>query len=147
MTWQLREAKQKFSQLIKQAVAEGPQAVTRQGKTVVIIVSAEDFRRLTGGKRDFTDFLLSGPDVSALEIERTAERPPNEQGHPAPGPLSDPTGKSHVPTENPLGWDVKLLPVSYLPNTFPMALSILSTAFLISPSVWARETKQRMAGM
>lgn len=75
MPWQLQEAKQKFSQLVKQALAEGPQTVTRHGETVVVVVSADDFQRLAGGKRDFTDFLLSGPDFSALDIQRSTDRP------------------------------------------------------------------------
>ncbi|MDO8692414.1 MAG: type II toxin-antitoxin system Phd/YefM family antitoxin [Dehalococcoidia bacterium] len=74
MPWQLQEARQKFSQLVKRALAEGPQAVTRHGETVVVVVSAEDFQRLAGDKRDFADFLLSGPDLSAIEIERSTDR-------------------------------------------------------------------------
>ena len=75
MPWQLQEAKQKFSQLVKRALAEGPQAVTRHGETVVVVVSAEDFRRLAGGKKDFADFLLSAPDLSQLEIVRATDQP------------------------------------------------------------------------
>ncbi|TAK31347.1 MAG: type II toxin-antitoxin system Phd/YefM family antitoxin [Chloroflexota bacterium] len=75
MPWQLQEAKQKFSQLVQRALTEGPQAVTRHGETVVVVVSADDYRRLTGGKLDFTDFLLSAPDLSALDLERAGDYP------------------------------------------------------------------------
>ena len=75
MPWQLQAAKQKFSQLVQRALDEGPQAVTRHGETVVVVVSADEFRRLTGGKPDFTDFLLAGPDLSVLDLERAADRP------------------------------------------------------------------------
>ena len=70
MPWQLQEARRKFSRLVQLALDEGPQAVTRHGETVVVVVSAEDFQRLTGSKPDFTDFLLSGPDLGALDFER-----------------------------------------------------------------------------
>ncbi|MBI2863147.1 MAG: type II toxin-antitoxin system Phd/YefM family antitoxin [Chloroflexi bacterium] len=73
MPWQLQEAKQKFSQLVKQAISEGPQAVTRHGETVVVVMSAGDYRRLTGGKPDFTEFLLTGPDLSSLDIQRLGD--------------------------------------------------------------------------
>ena len=77
MPWQLQEAKQKFSQLVRRALDEGPQIVTRHCEEVVVVLSAKEFRRLTGSTLDFKDFLLSGPDLSALEIERTRE-PPRE---------------------------------------------------------------------
>ena len=48
MAWQVQEAKQKFSQLVQRALEEGPQVVTRRGEEVVVVLSAEEFRRLTG---------------------------------------------------------------------------------------------------
>ncbi len=75
MAWQLQEAKQKFSQLVKRALNEGPQVVTRHGEAVVVVVSAEEYRRLTGSKPDFKDFLLSGPDLSVLEMSRSPDGP------------------------------------------------------------------------
>jgi prevent-host-death family protein len=74
VAWQLQEAKQKFSQLVQQALDEGPQVVTRHGEAVVVVVSADEYQRLTGSKRDFRDFLLNGPDLSALDLSRTTER-------------------------------------------------------------------------
>ena len=74
MVWQLQEAKQKLSQLIKQAQDEGPQVVTRHGEEVAVVVSAEAYRKLSGSKEDFKSFLTSGPDLSTLEIERSDER-------------------------------------------------------------------------
>jgi len=75
MGWQVQEAKQRFSELVRRAQDEGPQVVTRHGREVVVIVAADEFRRLTGNKPDFKMFLLSGPDLSALELERTTELP------------------------------------------------------------------------
>ena len=43
MTWQLQEAKQRFSELVRCALQEGPQVVTRRGEEVVIVVGAEEF--------------------------------------------------------------------------------------------------------
>jgi antitoxin Phd len=37
-TWQLQEAKNRFSELVDLSIAEGPQIVTRHGKPVVQIV-------------------------------------------------------------------------------------------------------------
>lgn len=75
MRWQLQEAKQKFSQLVRRALDEGPQVVTRHGEEVVVVISAKEFRRLTGSVPDFKAFLLSGPDLSLLTLERTRDLP------------------------------------------------------------------------
>jgi len=70
MRWQLQEAKQKFSELVRRAVDEGPQVVTRRGQDVVVVVSTTEFQRLIGSVPDFKDFLLSLPDLEGFEIRR-----------------------------------------------------------------------------
>lgn len=62
MAWQLQEAKAKFSELVQRAMEEGPQAVTRHGKDVVVVISAEEFARLQKGTPDLRETLMSGPD-------------------------------------------------------------------------------------
>ncbi len=71
MAWQLQEAKQKFSELVQRAMTEGPQAVTRRGEKVVVVVAAREFDRLSGATVDFRDFLLSMPDLGDFEVERS----------------------------------------------------------------------------
>ena len=75
MSWQLQEAKQKFSELVRRTVEEGPQTVTRHGEEVVVVVSAEEFQRLTGNKPDFKEFLMSAPEGLELIVPG---RPPND---------------------------------------------------------------------
>ena len=75
MSWQLQEAKQRFSEVVRRALDEGPQVVTRHGEEAVIVVSAREYRCLAGGAPDFRDFLLGGPDLSALDLERAGELP------------------------------------------------------------------------
>ncbi len=72
MSWQLQEAKQKFSELVDRALADGPQVVTRRGAEAVVVVPAEEYNRLTGRARDFKDFLLSAPGLDVLDIRRDA---------------------------------------------------------------------------
>lgn len=45
-TWQLQTAKARFSELVRRALTEGPQTVTRQGKAEVVVVPADYFKRL-----------------------------------------------------------------------------------------------------
>ncbi len=75
MPWQPQEAKQRFSQVVQRALDEGPQVVTRHGEAVVVIVSAKEYRRLTGAKPDLAEFLRSGPDLSRLDLERQRDLP------------------------------------------------------------------------
>lgn len=46
-SWQLQNAKARFSELFRRARTQGPQWVTRQGKEAVVVLPAEDFERLT----------------------------------------------------------------------------------------------------
>ena len=68
--WQVQEAKQRFSELVRRAEDEGPQVVTRHGEAVVVVMAAGEFRRLQGEVPDFKEFLFAAPDFDALEITR-----------------------------------------------------------------------------
>ncbi len=48
--WPLQDAKARFSELVRRARSEGPQLVTVHGRDQVVIVSAEEFRRLKGDR-------------------------------------------------------------------------------------------------
>ena len=74
MSWQLQEAKQRFSELVRRALDEGPQVVTRRGEEAVVVVSAREFRRLAGGVPNFKAFLLAAPDLEALGLRRKGDR-------------------------------------------------------------------------
>ena len=75
-SWQVQEAKQRFSELVQRALDDGPQVVTRHGKDAVVVVAADEYRRLTGQDSDLKAFLLSGPDLTPLELDsRTRDLP------------------------------------------------------------------------
>jgi prevent-host-death family protein len=46
--WHLQDAKARFSGLVRRAQSEGPRLVTVHGREEVVVVSAEEFRRLKG---------------------------------------------------------------------------------------------------
>ena len=75
MNWQVQEAKQRFSELVERAVNEGPQIVTKHGRATVAVVEIGEFRRLSGTSLDFKEFLLSAPDLSILDLERSKDLP------------------------------------------------------------------------
>ena len=70
--WQLQEAKQRFSELIRAVQTDGPQFVTKHGQQVAVVLDIVDYRRMTGVELvDFKDFLAAAPDLSGLDIERS----------------------------------------------------------------------------
>lgn len=71
MAWQLQEAKAKFSELVQKTLDEGPQTVTRHGKDVVVVMSAEEYRKLAARRASLLKVLTSGP-------EEDLELPPRE---------------------------------------------------------------------
>jgi prevent-host-death family protein len=46
--WPLQDAKARFSELVRKAKYEGPQHVTVHGRDEVVVIAAEEFRRLSG---------------------------------------------------------------------------------------------------
>lgn len=71
--WTLQDAKNKFSAVVDAAIGGTPQHVTRRGLPAVVVVSAEEFARLRGGKgetpKNFIEHLLSIP-KGDIEFER-----------------------------------------------------------------------------
>ena len=69
MDWELAEAETKLSEVVTRALTEGPQRIRHRGQAVVVLPEAE-YRRLAGEHETLTDYLLRGPDVSDLDLER-----------------------------------------------------------------------------
>ncbi len=66
----LQDAKARFSELVRKVRSEGPQHVTVHGRDEVVIVSAEEFRRLKGNLTGeaLIEAMQSSPD-RAIDIE------------------------------------------------------------------------------
>lgn len=79
--WQIQDAKQRFSEMIRAAMSEGPQVITRHGEDVAVVVDIGNYRRLTRPSVNLANILLGGPklndstaDVFAeIEAERKAD--------------------------------------------------------------------------
>ena len=46
--WRLQDAKARFSELVRRVHTDGPQHVTLHGRDAVVVVDAEEFRRMQG---------------------------------------------------------------------------------------------------
>ena len=72
--WQLQDAKNRFSEVVERALKKGPQTITRRGVEAVVVVSAEEFRRLGAPATSLVEFLRASPLVGAeLALERDAD--------------------------------------------------------------------------
>ena len=69
-TWQVQDAKTRFSEVIERACTEGPQTITRHGTERAVVLSIEDYRALAAHKPDFKAYLLGGPKVDDFSVER-----------------------------------------------------------------------------
>ena len=67
--WKLADAKNRFSEVVNRALAEGPQHVHRR-EDAVVVLAQRDYEKLTGKRPDFQEFLLSGPSLAGLDLER-----------------------------------------------------------------------------
>nr|VFK43988.1 MAG: prevent-host-death family protein [Candidatus Kentron sp. TC] len=71
-TWQLQEAKSRFSELVTHALAEEPQLVTRRGAEAVVVMAASEFHRMRR-KPSLRDVLHNAPRGEPLDLARSKE--------------------------------------------------------------------------
>jgi prevent-host-death family protein len=73
MNWQLQEAKNKLSKLVETARNLGPQVITVRGKEAVVVLSIEEYRKLTKHEDTLLDFFQSSP-LHGIELDLTRDR-------------------------------------------------------------------------
>ncbi|MCP3849192.1 MAG: type II toxin-antitoxin system Phd/YefM family antitoxin [Gammaproteobacteria bacterium] len=54
-TWQLQDAKSKFSQLVESAMADEPQIVTKHGNNAVVVLSYKEYEAMTKPKNSLVN--------------------------------------------------------------------------------------------
>jgi prevent-host-death family protein len=75
--WMLQDAKARFSELVRRAHSQGPQHVTVHGREEVVVISADEFHRLTGERSGqlLVDLLRESP-LRDVTIEPARVRSP-----------------------------------------------------------------------
>lgn len=75
-SWQLQDAKNRFSEVVEEALTHGPQTVTRHGREVVVILSVEEYRRMKQPKGSLLEALQVPAEYAVeLDITRSPELP------------------------------------------------------------------------
>lgn len=69
--WQLQEAKSKFSEVVAEALTDGPQLITRRGVETAVLLSYADYQQMLLGQQKLSDFFRQSPLVDAdLDLTR-----------------------------------------------------------------------------
>jgi prevent-host-death family protein len=79
--WQIQDAKQRFSEMLRSVAANGPQIITRHGEEVAVVIDMAEYRRLTRPAVNLHEILLGGPKLDdhvadvfdEIEAERKAD--------------------------------------------------------------------------
>jgi len=81
-TWKLEDAKNRFSEVVRLALDDQPQRVTRNGRDAVVVISASEYERLAAPTQNLFEFLQASPLAKAIaedgidfEIERARDVP------------------------------------------------------------------------
>jgi prevent-host-death family protein len=74
--WTVAKAKSKFSEIIERAISEGPQTITRRGRTAAVVVGAEEWQRKTKRSGNLAEFFAESPlRGSGLKVRRSKSQP------------------------------------------------------------------------
>lgn len=71
--WQLQEAKNHLSDVVRKARREGPQVITLHGEDAAVVVSAKDYKKIAKPKGSLVDFLLSSP-LAGVDLDQKRGR-------------------------------------------------------------------------
>lgn len=76
-TWQLQQAKQCFSEVVKRAENNAPQQITKNGEESVWIISAKEYHRLTDRKKkpSLLELFQNSPHSDIEIIQRRKDLP------------------------------------------------------------------------
>jgi antitoxin Phd len=67
-SWQLQEAKNKFSRVVENAVNDGPQIITKRGVEVAIVMSYAEYQTMIASRGKLSTFFRDSPLVD-LELD------------------------------------------------------------------------------
>ena len=71
-TWQLQEAKAKFSEVVKLTALE-PQEITVHGEPMAVVLSVKEYQRLKAPKQNLVEFLRASP-LYGLELDFSRDK-------------------------------------------------------------------------
>jgi len=75
-TWQLQEAKAKFSEVINEAIQHGPQIITKHGVETALLISVDDYKKVNKKDLKISQFFQNSPIANIdLDLNRSQDTP------------------------------------------------------------------------
>lgn len=72
--WQVQDAKNRLSQVLRDAAENGPQVITSHGREAAYVLSPRDYHALTRPSTSLVEFFRTSPLVGLdLDLERPTE--------------------------------------------------------------------------
>ncbi len=72
--WPLQEAQDRLEDVVEQAVTSGPQKIMEQEQAVAVVMSVDEYKRLTKPTTSLMDFLMNSPlRGSGIDLERNTD--------------------------------------------------------------------------
>ena len=71
--WQLQEAKNKFSEVVNEALTKGPQVITRHGIETVVLLSYAEFRKTSVVPQKLSEFFAESP-LAEVELDLARDK-------------------------------------------------------------------------
>ncbi len=59
--WALQDAKNRFSEVVEDALHKGPQWITRRGRDAVVVLSVPEYRKMRAKKGSLVAFFRESP--------------------------------------------------------------------------------------
>jgi prevent-host-death family protein len=71
--WQLQDAKNKFSEVVEEALKKGPQIITRRGVETVVVLSLAEYRKAILDDKKMSDFFRESP-LAKADLDLTRDK-------------------------------------------------------------------------
>ena len=72
-TWQLQEAKTKFSRVIENAVKGSPQIITKRGVEVAVVLSYTEYQKMIASRTSLSAFFRNSP-LAGTDLDLTRDK-------------------------------------------------------------------------
>ena len=73
--WQLQEAKNRFSEVVEEALKDGPQVITRRGVETAVVLSFRDYRNMLLSRKRLSEFFRESP-LAGVDLDLTRDTSP-----------------------------------------------------------------------
>ena len=79
--WQLQDAKNKFSEVVEEALKKGPQIITRRGVETVIVLSLSEYRKAVLDRKKLSEFFRESP-LTKVDLDLARDKSETRKDQP-----------------------------------------------------------------